>query len=372
MTYDEFEKELSNRADNLRKVTEQTGINGERFLISVREHVANKVADEKQNLLVCSNLFVEIAKAAEDGIYPDGREGVINRFFDSQKKCNLACWIPMIRGVRRRAADIGIKIDAEVVYSGDFFDCQKGDKPSITHSPPKLGADRGGVVGAYAIFRDISTDAIIHREVMDKKQLDTVRGISKQPGGLMWSKFSDEGFRKAVVRRGIKYAANIDPRLVKIVERDDASFDISGRYEQASPAPVDKPRLTPPSTKTKLTPPSTKALADPDEKPSEMTAEERVGKACRLLDVCTSYARAEAILTAAHGAKEKQQISQAQYEFIGSAFSAAVARVIGDADEDARNTIILRAQDARDEERITVPQYLTISNAYAELMDIAA
>jgi recombination protein RecT len=387
--YEKFKLELQAKSADLIKLAKLAGIDGERFIIAAREHVTNKIDDEKQNLLVCNNLFAEIAKAAEDGIYPDGREGYIGRFWDSNNKCNLAAWIPMVRGIRRRAADMGVKIDAEIVYKNDYFDWQKGDHPSITHTPAPLGDDHSDIVGAYAIFRDVGSGTIIHREVMDTSQLQAVRGISKQPNGLMWSKFADEGYRKAPLRRGIKSAVNIDARLAKIVERGDAMFDVGGQDSSPS-ASSERPKcnLTPPSAakKKELNPPSAKAPANTvasEPKPDKAApaaapklatpAEDKITKTVRIISDTKEFTKLKDALRKVFTAHKAGNVTAAQYGKVSAAFTEAAARIIAnETNDDTRNEIIIVCQDFRDEKLITMDQYGVIAKAHSACMEMAA
>jgi hypothetical protein len=66
-----------------------------------------------------------------------------------------------------------------------------------------------------------------------------VRAISKQPNGLLWGKFTEEAWRKTVVRRGIK-SVPCSEKLRAAVERHDEMFDLEAR--DVTPA---APRLPP-------------------------------------------------------------------------------------------------------------------------------
>lgn len=189
------------------------------------------------------SLHRAITQAAEDGLMPDGREGVINTYSTKVKRRNehgrdeevwikMATWIPMVHGIRKRAMELGgIILNTEVVHENDTFVWAKGDEPKIEHVPPRLGKPRGEMVGAYCIIR--KGPDILHREVMSKFQIDVIREKSKSPNGLLWKDFTDEAWRKTVLRRAVKTVPAIPDDLRTIVERDDAHYDLDLKAEPA-------------------------------------------------------------------------------------------------------------------------------------------
>ena len=189
---------------------------------------------QNPELLRCEarSLLGAVSKAAHDGLLPDGREGVITHYKDTRANKLVASWNPMLNGLRKRARELDdIIVDADAVYAADFFDFEQGDNPRIIHKRPELGKDRGGLIGAYAIYR--KGDRILHREVMDRREIELARAQSKMPDSLMWKKFPGEGYKKVVVRRGFK-SVPCSPRLLEIVTSDpDTSLD----FERAG-APV--------------------------------------------------------------------------------------------------------------------------------------
>lgn len=178
-----------------------------------------------------SSIFSALTKAAQDGLMPDGREGVITVY--SGKNGKEAVWNPMLYGLRKRARELdNVIIDAQAVYSGDTFVWHQGDEPKIVHTPAPLGGERGQLIGAYAIFRD-KDGVVLHREVMGRDQIEATRGQSRAKDSLMWTTFKEEAYRKTVVRRGVK-TVPVGAQLDQIVRRDDEAFAFSDR-----PQPVE-------------------------------------------------------------------------------------------------------------------------------------
>lgn len=238
---------FSSLQDELRNREKEIGlllpshVDRERFL-----NAAIVAAKNNPKLTECNrrSLHAALTKAAEDGLLPDGREGVINCYG------NDATWIPMTYGIRKRAREIcGIIIDAQVVHANDHFVWHQGDDPKIEHRPAPLGTERGQMVGAYAIIK--IGEEILHREVMDKTAIERVKSISKAQGGLLWTKFEAEAWRKTVVRRAVKTIPSVHPKVgdfQRIVARDDDNYDVSDQRAPVLDVPADIPDAADDST----------------------------------------------------------------------------------------------------------------------------
>ena len=209
--------------------------------VSLRRFTTCALAAVKQQpqLLSCDprSLFSAVLHSAQDGLLPDGKQGVILYFRSNGNQ--TAQWIPMVHGIRKRAWELEqIIVDAQVVYENDEFSWRQGDSPMIEHSPV-FGQECGSMIGAYAIFRygtkSEAAAAILHREVMDAAQIDAVRKKSRQPDGLLWTEFKTEAWKKTVVRRGFK-TIPLGEKLDATIRRDDVMYDFDERA-QARPAP---------------------------------------------------------------------------------------------------------------------------------------
>jgi recombination protein RecT len=220
--YDVFKEELAGRRTELTSLLPST--------LSAEEFINTAIIAVKKNpdLLRCDrrSLHNAISAAAFDGLKPDGKEGVIIQQWEKVKingreqSILTARWQPMTHGIRKRARELDdILIDTSAVHANDSFDYELGDNPFIHHKPAPLFQPRGEIIGCYAIFR--KDGVILHREVMSRADVEQVKSISKQPDGLMWTKFEGEAYRKSVVRRGIKSVPSTSPRLKTIVERFD-------------------------------------------------------------------------------------------------------------------------------------------------------
>ena len=233
--YIDFQSELHTREHEIASLLPRH-VSRERFMSSA-------VAAVKQNpeLLSCTprSLFQAVTQSAQDGLLPDGREGVITVYNQKVKQAGkdvwekTAKWNPMVWGLRKRARETDeIIIDARVVHANDQFIWRQGDDPKIEHIPAGLGTPRGEMIGSYAIFKNKDKE-ILHREVMDRDQIAKVREASKAPISLMWTSFAEEGWKKSVVRRGIK-SIPCSEKLESVVHRDDDLF----AFEPEKPKPV--------------------------------------------------------------------------------------------------------------------------------------
>lgn len=237
--WEDFQGELQRRENEIGSML-PPHVNKDRFM-------ASAVAAVKQtpDLLNATDrsLFGSVTKSAQDGLLPDGREGVITLYNEKQPDNSwqkVAQWNPMTFGLRKRAREIDdILVDAQVVHENDQFVWHQGDDPKIDHTPAPLGQARGKMIGAYAIFK--KDGAILHREVMDVEQIESVRAQSKSPNGLLWEKFKSEAWRKTVVRRGFK-SVPCSEKLETIVKRDDDMFAFD--TDAPETAPGEKPKST--------------------------------------------------------------------------------------------------------------------------------
>lgn len=231
--WQQFEAELKTRENEIVSMLPPN--------VDPRKFVASAMAAIKQNpdLLLCTrrSLFTAVTKSAQDGILPDGREGVITSYNTKVSKHGeqdrwmpVAQWNPMAHGLRKRARELDkMLIDAQVVYDGDKFVWHQGDEPKIEHLPAQLGQVRGEGIGAYAIFKR-EDGTVLHREVMAKAEIETVHNQSKAKTSLMWTTFWTEGWRKTVIRRGIK-SVPVSSNFEAIVRREDEHFDFGGAPE---------------------------------------------------------------------------------------------------------------------------------------------
>jgi recombination protein RecT len=135
------------------------------------------------------SLFLACSRAAQDGLMPDNREGALVLYGKQVQ------WQPMISGIRKKLAQAGFDIRAEIVYENDEFAYELGDEPKITHRPNAFG-QRGKIVGAYAIATELETGKK-WRETMPLEDLQKVKAMARGKSPA-WQQWETEMYRKAV------------------------------------------------------------------------------------------------------------------------------------------------------------------------------
>lgn len=90
---------------------------------------------------------------------------------------------------------------AHVVRDGDEFESGMENGREYVNFKPKPFND-GAIIGAFAVAQYYDG---IQVETMSKSQLDAAKRMSKSQSGTAWKFFSDEMYRKVVVRRLCKH-----------------------------------------------------------------------------------------------------------------------------------------------------------------------
>jgi recombination protein RecT len=179
-------------------------------------------------------------KAAQDGLYPDKREGALVIFNtkvktdQGEKWIKAVQWMPMVYGIIKKMRNSGqlASIVAHEVYKKDHFVYKLGDEEQIIHEPYMGDGDPGEIIAAYSIAR--LKDGTIQREVMTRAQIDKVRNVSKSKDKGPWVEWYGEQSRKTVVRRLSKYLP-MSTEIEEMLRRDDA-FNASADTMKLNPA----------------------------------------------------------------------------------------------------------------------------------------
>ena len=186
------------------------------------------------------SLFLACQRAAQDGLMPDGREGALVLYNTNIGTKEKPKWVqavqyqPMIAGLRKKMAQAGFDLRAEIVHENDEFTYESGDDPKIVHRPNVFG-DRGKIVGAYAIATELETGQK-WRETMSVAELETVRAMAKGGNSPAWKNFTTEMYRKTVAKRLRKYLPISDDSLLDLIDRDNEQFDLDQRPQPSRTA----------------------------------------------------------------------------------------------------------------------------------------
>lgn len=199
--------------------------------------IALTALQRKPELLKCTrqSLWNACLLAAQDGLMPDGREGAIVPYGENengQKKAEIATWMPMIEGLRKKARNSGQirNWEVHVVRERDHFKFALGDDSFIEHEPYFGAEEPGDVIGAYSIATMI--DGTKSRDVMTIRDIMKIRAKSKAKNGP-WSDstFFPEMCKKTVARRHYKQLPHSSD-LDSLIARDDEAFGLDERSNE--------------------------------------------------------------------------------------------------------------------------------------------
>ena len=133
-------------------------------------------------------------QSAQVGLFPDGHESAIVLFG------NKATFMAMIAGYRKIAAEHGWTIQTRIIYQNDDFEHEYGLEENIVHRPTPIGADRGVMVGAYAIAKH--KDGRREFVVMSAAEIAKIRQVAKSK--TIWDQWPDAMAEKTVGRQMFK------------------------------------------------------------------------------------------------------------------------------------------------------------------------
>lgn len=171
-----------------------------------------------------ASLFGSVTKLAQDGLLPDGREAALVIF--NTKDRASGGWVkkvqamPMVAGLlkmMRQSGDVAW-VDAQIVRSNDKFQYRPGIDEMPVFKPNWFG-DRGDVIGAYAIAK-LKSGEIVPPEIMNRKQIEEVRNVSRSKDKGPWVDWYDQMALKTVLRRYLKRLPT-STDVIDRIERDE-------------------------------------------------------------------------------------------------------------------------------------------------------
>jgi len=194
--------------------------------------ICKRMVAEKPELLQADrqSLFQAIQRAAQDGLYPDGREGILNVYKvnvgTSQNKqyVKKVEWQIMIGGIRKRLARVGFDLTASEVCENDTYEERRGDDAQIVHTLPPFG-ERGDFIGAYAVARNLET-GMVYRDSEAIEALWAIRELSR--GGWAHT-YPGEFVRKVIAKRLYKSLPIIDDFISDMIARDNENYDLDDK-----------------------------------------------------------------------------------------------------------------------------------------------
>jgi recombination protein RecT len=132
-----------------------------------------------------NTLFAAIIRCAQDGLYPDKHEAVLNVYGGK------VTYLPMVRGVIRAARDYGWLMHAEAVYENDQFEWRGSDEKPY-HRHPRPGEGRGGLVAAfaYATHGAETMSVVLYEDDVAKRR-------AKAQTEKVWKEWPEAMYRKS-------------------------------------------------------------------------------------------------------------------------------------------------------------------------------
>jgi recombination protein RecT len=220
------------------------GIDVDRFI-----RTAMTVVSMNPELLTCTmpSLMGSIMLAAKDGLLPDGKEAVIQPYNCKVSKPNekpdrwekQAQYMPMVRGlinILYRTGDVAM-VDGVAVRQKDTFEYERGDLPRIVHKPYMGADDAGPVIAAYCIIK--LNNGEVKREVMNARDIATVRSMSKSKNGPGWNNWEDQFAIKAVIKRAFKQLPTDSEDLSRVIEHDNQAMQFDLEQDTTQPLKVE-------------------------------------------------------------------------------------------------------------------------------------
>ena len=176
-----------------------------------------------------TSLMQTFMKAAQDGLYLDGKEAAAVQYGQSVQ------YIPMVEGVIKVLHNSGLikTLCAEVVYENDLFDYELGTKQHITHKPLITG-DRGKPVCVYAIA--VTSNDGQYIEIMNMHDVNKCKEQAKGASSphSPWVKWFDQMAKKTVIHRIAKRLPKNDAISSVVRIEEDNMVDITPNTTQST------------------------------------------------------------------------------------------------------------------------------------------
>ena len=116
--------------------------------------------------------------------------------------------IPAYKGLIKKAVETGsaLDVDPQAVFENDDFSYTLGLEPDIRHIPPRLGDDRGALVGAYVVITLPNGDKKFR--VLDRPSIEKIRNAGAAwkaaPDSGPWHDWEEAMYLKTVIKQGLK------------------------------------------------------------------------------------------------------------------------------------------------------------------------
>lgn len=187
------------------------------------------------------SLLNAAARAASDGLLPDGRDGALVIFNTKEKVGGQETWIkkvqwmPMVAGIIKKARQSGeiSALGARIVYSKEIEEGRFTHKvvdgvPKVDHDPILWG-ERGAKVLVYSFVR--FKDGSVDFEFLHADDVAKIRAVSKAKFGP-WFDWEEEMWKKTAIRRHAKRLP-VSSELFDAISQDDELTEFGRQRNEA-------------------------------------------------------------------------------------------------------------------------------------------
>lgn len=195
----------------------------DRWLATAKAHVMREpgrlVYDDFKNRWIEPRTFwLALDAAARSGLMLDGKEASFVRYGAAVQ------FMPGYQGLIKLMKQSGEvrRVWADVVYTNDEYDVERGTHPKLTHKPLLAGI-RGDRVGAYCVVVD--NDGQVDFEWMRAEEIEAIKAKARGRDNPWNSPFEDEMWKKSTFRR-ISKRYSLSSELDEIIRRDDVYVDV--------------------------------------------------------------------------------------------------------------------------------------------------
>lgn len=187
------------------------------------------------------SLYNACAKAASDGLLPDGRDGALVVFNtkDGEGWIKKVQWMPMVAGIIKKARQSGeiASLGARIVYQNEidqglFTHKVVDGVPKVDHAPILWG-ERGKPVLVYSFVQ--FKDGMVDFEFLHADDVAKIRNVSKSKDRGPWKDWEEEMWKKSAIRRHAKRLP-ISSELFDTIARDDEATEFQTQRVEAENA----------------------------------------------------------------------------------------------------------------------------------------
>lgn len=194
-------------------------------------------------------------KSAAAGLEPDGKSAVLLSFKNNKTGVVTVTYIPMLSGILKLVRQSGEleSITSQVVYSNDRFRYFVDSSGEHIEHEPNLFADRGAMIGAYALAK--TKDGGLYVEVMTNEQIQAVKNTSRSKDFGPWAgPFASEMIRKTVLKR-LSKRLPMSTDVDDVIHADDDLYDFKaepGQEKNVTPDQAPQIEAKPVKPKSKI------------------------------------------------------------------------------------------------------------------------